>query len=82
MRRFSVLLALMGVVLVGILAVQTRPVTVAQEATPTPGEGLTFEALAAAPGIALPATGDLSIARWLHRHIQCVAEETMAALRS
>src|SRR3954451_20894850 len=63
MRRFSVLLALMGGVLVGILTVQTRSEAIAQEATPATGKGLTFEALAAAPGIALPATGDLSIAR-------------------
>ncbi len=57
------LLTLMSVVLVGILALPTLPGAIAQEATPAPGEGLTFEALAAAPGIPLPATGDLSIAR-------------------
>jgi len=63
MRRVGLLLTLMSVVLVGTVALQTPPVAVAQEATPAPGEGVTFEALAAAPGISLPATGDLSIAR-------------------
>ena len=63
MRRFGLLLMLMSVVLVGTLAPQTPPVAVAQEATPAPGEGVTFEAVASAPGIPLPATGDLSIAR-------------------
>jgi hypothetical protein len=63
MRRFGLLFALMGVVLVGILALQPQPVAIAQEATPAPGEGVTFEAAAAAPGIPLPTRGDLSIAR-------------------
>ncbi len=34
MGRFIVLLSLMGVVLVGALAVQSSPTTIAQEATP------------------------------------------------
>jgi hypothetical protein len=63
MRRFGLLLTLVGVALVGTFALQTPSGAIAQEATPAPGEGVTFEALAAAPGIALPATGDLSIAR-------------------
>ena len=54
MRRVGLLLTLMSVVLVGTVALQTPPVAVAQEATPAPGEGVTFEALAAAPGISLP----------------------------
>ena len=63
MRRFGLFLMLMSLVLMGTLALQSQRVTTAQEATPVPGEGVTFEALAAAPGISLPATGDLSIAR-------------------
>ena len=63
MRPFCLPLTLMGVVLVGTLALQSQLAATAQEATPAPGEGVTFEALAAAPGIPLPATGDLSIAR-------------------
>ncbi len=63
MRRLGPLLTLMGVLLFGPLAPQTQPVAIAQEATPPPGEDVTFEAVASAPGIPLPATGDLSIAR-------------------
>jgi hypothetical protein len=63
MRRFGLLLTLMSVMFVGALALPTQPRAMAQEATPAPGEGVTFEALASAPGIPLPATGDLSIAR-------------------
>ena len=56
-RTFITMAAAAGTVLVA-------PVRgFAQEATPAPGEGVTFEALAAAPGIPLAATGDLSIAR-------------------
>ena len=63
MRRFGVLLSLMGAVLVGTLASQTPPGAIAQEATPAAGEGVTFEAVAFASSIPLPAAGDLSVAR-------------------
>jgi hypothetical protein len=63
MRRCRVLLSLMGVVLVGILAAQTPPVAIAQEATPTTQAGVTFEAVAFVGSIPLPATGDVSVAR-------------------
>jgi hypothetical protein len=63
MRRFRVLISLMGVALVGILAAQTPLVTIAQEATPAAQAGVTFEAVAFAGSIPLPAAGDLSVAR-------------------
>ncbi len=63
MGRFRVLLSLMGVVLVGTLAVQTPPVASAQEATPATQAEVTFEAVAFAGSIPLPAAGDVSVAR-------------------
>ena len=67
MRRFDMLLSLSMVMLCGTLALQTQPAAIAQEATPLAEEfteeGITFEPLAFATGIALPATGDLSLAR-------------------
>jgi hypothetical protein len=66
MRRFRVLVILMCVALVGILAAQTPPVTIAQEATPASQAGVTgvtFEAVAFAGSIPLPAAGDVSVAR-------------------
>ncbi len=63
MRRFSVLLALMGIVLVGTLAVQSSPGAIAQEATPSTQAAVTFDAVAFASSIPLPATGDVSVAR-------------------
>ena len=63
MRRCRVLLSLMGVALMGILAAQTPPVTIAQEATPAAQAGVTLEAVAFASSIPLPASGDVSVAR-------------------
>ena len=63
MRQFRVLLSLMGVVVVGILAVPTPPGAIAQEATPATQAGVTFAAVAFASSIPLPATGDVSVAR-------------------
>jgi hypothetical protein len=67
MRRFGVLLSLVVVVLLGTLAFGAQPPAIAQEATPAAEEfipeGISFEPLAYAPGITLPATGDLSIGR-------------------
>lgn len=67
MRRFNMLLALIGVVLLGTLVLSAPPVVVAQEATPGAEEfmpeGITFEPLAFGAGLALPSTGELFMAR-------------------
>ena len=65
MRRSRLLLGLMGVVLLGVLALPAQPVAFAQEATPAGVEisGVTFEPVALATGIALPSPGDLFVAR-------------------
>ena len=65
MRRFSVLLSVVVVVLLGIVASWRQPVAIAQEATPagvTIG-GVAFEPVAFATGIDLPSPGDLLVAR-------------------
>jgi quercetin dioxygenase-like cupin family protein len=55
----------MVVVLLGALALHAQPVALAQEATPAGEEmeGITFEPVALASGLALPATNELSISR-------------------
>src|SRR5215207_10403284 len=67
MRRFRVLLTLMGVVLFGIVAVRAQPVVVAQEATPSSDmqepEGVTFEPLGITSGVTLPSRADLIAVR-------------------
>ena len=66
MRRFSVFLLLVVVMLLGSVAVQVQPVVVAQEATPAADiepEGVTFEALGIASGVALPSPADLIAVR-------------------
>lgn len=67
MRRFSVVLSVIVVFLLGIVAFGVRPVAFAQEATPAAEgfieEGITFEPLAFATALALPSTGELSISR-------------------
>jgi hypothetical protein len=65
MRRFSVLLSLIVVVLLGVLVLSARPVTIAKEATPAGVKigGVTFEPVALATGIDLPSPGDLLVAR-------------------
>jgi quercetin dioxygenase-like cupin family protein len=67
MRRFSVLLSLMVVVLFVTLGLHSQPIAVAQEATPAAEgfteEGITFEPLALATELTFPATGELSISR-------------------
>jgi quercetin dioxygenase-like cupin family protein len=65
MRRFIVLLSLVGVVLLGVLALHAQPVAIAQEATPAGVEigGVAFEPVALATGIDLPSPGDLFVAR-------------------
>jgi quercetin dioxygenase-like cupin family protein len=68
MGRFSVLGSLIVVVLLSILALPAQPVILAQEATPGAEEfapeGVTFEPLALATGLALPSTGELFLARF------------------
>ena len=63
MRRLGLLLTLMSVGLMGTLAAPTPPVAIAHEATPATQPAVTFEAVAFASGIPLPATGDVSVAR-------------------
>lgn len=67
MHRFRVLLSVVTVLMLGGLALHAQPVAIAQEATPAAEEfmpeGITFEPVAFAPGILLPAPGDLSVAR-------------------
>jgi quercetin dioxygenase-like cupin family protein len=65
MRRLSVLPSLLVVVLLGALALHAQPIAIAQEATPgafTEG-GITFEPLAFAAEVTLPASNEFSIAR-------------------
>ena len=65
MRRFSVLLSLIVVVLLGVLAMSAQPVAIAQEATPAGVKigGVTFEPVALATDLDLPSPGDLLVAR-------------------
>jgi hypothetical protein len=67
MHRFRILLSMVTVMLVGIAAFGVPPVAIAQEPTPAAEdpmqEGITFEPVAFAPGIALPPMGDLSVVR-------------------
>ena len=68
MRRFSVLLSVIVVVLLGVLgvlALQAKSVAVAQEATPAGVKigGVAFEPVAFATGIDLPSPGDLFVVR-------------------
>ena len=66
MRRFGVILSLVAVLL-GSVVIGAQPPAVAQEATPAAGEfmpeGISFEALALATELALPATGEISLTR-------------------
>ena len=65
MRRFSVLLSVGVVVLLGIVASGRHPGAIAQEATPAGVEigDVTFQPVALATGIDLPSPGDLFVAR-------------------
>ena len=67
MRRFSVLLSLVVVVLLGTTVLAAQPAAVAQEASPAAGVfsegGITFEPLAFATALALPLTGELTVSR-------------------
>jgi hypothetical protein len=65
MRRFSVLLSIVAVVLLGIGVLHAQPVAIAQEATPTAEEmeGITFEPIGFAQGVTVPSPIDLTAAR-------------------
>ena len=65
MRRLSVLLSLVVVVLLGVITLHAQSVAVAQEATPTGVEigGVPFEPVALATGIDFPSPGNLFVAR-------------------
>jgi len=67
MRRFSTLLSLTVVVLLGVLALHAQPVAIAQEATPAADEmmpeGATFEPVAFAIGAALMDPADIFVVR-------------------
>ena len=66
MRRFSVLLTIVAVALLGIGVLHAQPVAIAQEATPTAEEmmqGITFELIGFAQGVTVPSPIDLTAAR-------------------
>jgi len=65
MRRFSVLLSLDVVLLLGIMALSVQPVAVAQEATPAGEEmeGITFEPVTFASGVDLTGLSELLVVR-------------------
>jgi hypothetical protein len=70
MRRLSVLLLVVVVVLLGFTALEAPPAARAQEATPTAdemGEGLSFTLLGLLPGVSLPAR---PICRWPARSLR------------
>ena len=68
MRRFRILLSVVPALLLGTLALHAQPVAIAQEATPSAQEfmpeGVSFEPLGGATGLALPSPGDLFMARF------------------
>jgi quercetin dioxygenase-like cupin family protein len=65
MRRFSVRLSLMVVVLLGVLALPAQPTVVAQEATPgmeeALPEGVIFALVSVTSGVDLPSPGELLV---------------------
>ena len=66
MRRFSVFLSVVAVLLLGVVAVGVQPATVAQEATPSEGvapEGGTYEPVTFALGVEVPSPADLFVVR-------------------
>ena len=68
MRRFAVLVSVVAVMLLGVLALHTQPVAVAQDATPSSDmqepEGVTFEPIAITSGLTLPSPADMIAARF------------------
>lgn len=68
MRRFSVLMSVVAVMLLGMLVLHAQPAALAQEASPAAEgmmepEGVTFEPLGIASGVALPTPADLIAVR-------------------
>jgi hypothetical protein len=66
MRRFSVLLSMFAVVLLGTVAVLVQPIAGAQEATPSADmamEGSSYEPVSFALGVDLPSPADLFVVR-------------------
>lgn len=66
MRRFTTILAVVAVVLLGVAALGAAPRVIAQEATPAGDEteeGLTYEPVAFVLGVELPSPADLFVAR-------------------
>lgn len=67
MRRFSVFLSIVALVLLGVLAWSVQPVAIAQEATPAAEEmmpeGLTFEPVTFATGVEAASPFDLFVFR-------------------
>src|SRR5215218_1834721 len=66
MRRFSVLLSIVVVILLGSIAVRGQPVAVAQESTPAVDmepEGATYEPVSFALGVDVPSPADLFLIR-------------------
>ena len=66
MRRLAVLVSVIAVALVGLVALGSRSIAIAQDATPAAGmaaEGITFEPVAFAVGVAAPDPADLFVVR-------------------
>lgn len=66
MHRFSVLLSMVVVIVLGIMAMVAQPVAVAQEATPPADmamEGTTYEPVSFALGVELASPSDLFLVR-------------------
>ena len=66
MRRFSIFLSIVAVMLLGIVALRVQPVAVAQEATPPADmamEGDTYEPVSFALGVDVPSPADLFVVR-------------------
>jgi quercetin dioxygenase-like cupin family protein len=67
MRRFGVFLSIIGVMLLGIMALRVQPVAIAQEATPAGEEmgfeGITFELVSLASGAEVANPSDLAVVR-------------------
>jgi hypothetical protein len=67
MHRFSVLVSIVTVLLLGILALHAPPVAIAQDATPAADmepEGTSFEPLGFAQGVTMPSPADVVVARF------------------
>jgi quercetin dioxygenase-like cupin family protein len=66
MRRFGLLGSVVTVVLLGMMALHTQPVVIAQDATPSAEElaGETFEPLGFAVAVPLPSPADMIVSRF------------------